>query len=118
MNKIDFYKEIKELHERMCNSICELIYMTGGESIDFRKLDEETEIDNATVLFEADGYQSVCGMHVDAVKYDERLLVHEVGYDMDDEFSWYPINLNSNVVPCSIDTVYDAAFNVVSSGDY
>lgn len=113
MNKtqqIDFFRKKMNLHKEMLNAIEQLIKLSGRDTIDFRPLEQKDEIDYAYVHFEPDGYQSAFGIHADAVRLDGCLKVHEAGTDFNDQWTWYIIGEHSNIIPCSIDTVYDATY--------
>ena len=74
-------------------------------------------LDRAYAYFEPDGYSSVNGVMVDAVRYDWRLEVHDDGFSMENEFSWYGVGEGSDVVWCSIETIYDAVWNAIVNSD-
>ena len=115
MKKIDFYREKRDLHKKMYNAIAQLVRMTKNGIVEIDNSDDC--IDRAYAYFEPDGYSSVNGVEVDAVRYDRRLEVHDDGFYMENEFSWYGVGEGSNVVWCSIDTIYDAVWNSIVNSD-
>ena len=115
MKKIDFYREKRDLHRKMFNAIKELVRMTKNGIVEIDNSDDC--LDRAYAYFEPDGYSSVNGVMVDAVRYDWRLEVHDDGFGMENEFSWYSVGEGSNVVWCSIDTIYDAVWNAIVNSD-
>lgn len=115
MEKIDFFYEKRDLHRKMFNAIKELVRMTKNGIVEIDNSDDC--LDRAYAYFEPDGYSSVNGVMVDAVRYDGHLEVHDDGFDMEYEFSWYGVGEGSNVVWCSIDTIYDAVWNAIVNSD-
>ena len=115
MKKIDFFYEKRNLHKRMYHAIAQLVRMTKKGIVEIDNSDDC--IDRAYAYFEPDGYSSVNGVEVDAVRYDRRLEVHDDGFYMENEFSWYGVGEGSNVVWCSIDTIYDAVWNAIVNSD-
>lgn len=115
MKKIDFYPEKRDLHKKMYYAIAQLVKMTKDGIVEIDNSDDC--IDRAYAHFEPDGYSSVNGVMVDAVRYGWRLEVHDDGFSMENEFSWYGIGEDSNVVWCSIDTIYDAVWNAIVKDD-
>ena len=115
MKKIDFFYEKRDLHRKMFNAIKELVRMTKNGIVEIDNSDDC--LDRAYAYFEPDGYSSVNGVMVDAVRYDWRLEVHDDGFCMENEFSWYSVGEGSNVVWCSIDTIYDAVWNAIVNSD-
>ena len=115
MNKIDFFYEKRDLHRKMYDAISQLVRMTKNGIVEIDNSDDC--LDRAYAYFEPDGYSSVNGVMVDAVRYDGHLEVHDDGFGMECEFSWYAVGEGSNVVWCSIDTIYDAVWNAIVSSD-
>ena len=115
MKKIDFFYEKRDLHKKMYYAIMQLVRMTKNGIVEIDNSDDC--IDRAYAYFEPDGYSSVNGVMVDAVRYDRRLEVHDDGFCMENEFSWYGVGEGSNVVWCSIDTIYDAVWNAIVNSD-
>ena len=115
MKKIDFFYEKRDLHRKMFNAIKELVRMTKNGIVEIDNSDDC--LDRAYAYFEPDGYSSVNGVMVDAVRYDWRLEVHDDGFGMENEVSWYGVGEGSNVVWCSIDTIYDAVWNAIVNSD-
>ena len=115
MKKIDFFYEKRDLHRKMFNAIKELVRMTKNGIVEIDNSDDC--LDRAYAYFEPDGYSSVNGVMVDAVRYDWRLEVHDDGFSMENEFSWYGVGEGSDVVWCSIDTIYDAVWNAIVNSD-
>lgn len=115
MKKIDFFYEKRDLHRKMFNAIKELVRMTKNGIVEIDNSDDC--LDRAYAYFEPDGYSSVNGVIVDAVRYDGRLEVHDDGFYMENEFSWYGVGEGSDVVWCSIDTIYDAVWNAIVNSD-
>ena len=115
MKKIDFFYEKRDLHSKMFNAIKELVRMTKNGIVEIDNSDDC--LDRAYAYFEPDGYSSVNGVMVDAVRYDWRLEVHDDGFSMENEFSWYGVGEGSDVVWCSIDTIYDAVWNAIVNSD-
>ena len=99
----------------MFNAIKELVRMTKNGIVEIDNSDDC--LDRAYAYFEPDGYSSVNGVMVDAVRYDWRLEVHDDGFGMESEFSWYGVGEGSDVVWCSIDTIYDAVWNAIVNSD-
>ncbi len=115
MKKIDFFHEKRDLHRKMYEAIKQLVLMTKEGIVDIDNSDGC--LDRAYAYFEPDGYSSVNGVMVDAVRYDGHLEVHDDGFGMECEFSWYAVGEGSNVVWCSIDTIYDAVWNAIVNSD-
>ena len=115
MKKIDFFYEKRDLHRKMFNAIKELVRMTKNGIVEIDNSDDC--LDRAYAYFEPDGYSSVNGVMVDAVRYDWRLEVHDDGFGMENEFSWSGVGEGSDVVWCSIDTIYDAVWNAIVNSD-
>ena len=115
MEKIDFFYEKRDLHKKMYNAIAQLVKMTKNGIVEIDNSDDC--LDRAYAYFEPDGYSSVNGVMVDAVRYDGHLEVHDDGFGMECEFSWYAVGEGSNVVWCSIDTIYDAVWNAIVNSD-
>lgn len=115
MKKIDFFYEKRDLHRKMFNAIKELVRMTKNGIVEIDNSDDC--LDRAYAYFEPDGYSSVNGVMVDAVRYDWRLEVHDDGFSMENEFSWYGVGEGSDVVWCSIETIYDAVWNAIVNSD-
>ena len=115
MKKIDFFYEKRDLHRKMYDAIAQLVKMTKNGIVEIDNSDDC--LDRAYAYFEPDGYSSVNGVMVDAVRYDWRLEVHDDGFSMENEFSWYGVGEDSDVVWCSIDTIYDAVWNAIVNSD-
>ena len=115
MKKIDFFYEKRDLHRKMFNAIAQLVRMTKNGIVEIDNSDDC--IDRAYAYFEPDGYSSVNGVIVDAVRYDGHLEVHDDEFGMENEFSWYGVGEGSDVVWCSIDTIYDAVWNAIVNSD-
>ena len=115
MKKIDFFYEKRDLHRKMYDAIAQLVKMTKNRIVEIDNSDDC--LDRAYAYFEPDGYSSVNGVMVDAVRYDGHLEVHDDGFGMECEFSWYAVGEGSNVVWCSIDTIYDAVWNAIVNSD-
>ena len=115
MKKIDFFYEKRDLHRKMFNAIKELVRMTKNGIVEIDNSDDC--LDRAYAYFEPDGYSSVNGVMVDAVRYDWRLEVHDDGFGMENEFSWYSVGEGSNVVWCTIDSIYDAVWDAIVKDD-
>ena len=115
MKKIDFFYEKRDLHRKMYDAIKRLVLMTKDGIVKIDNSDEYCF--TAYAYFEPDGYSSVNGVEVDAVRYDRRLEVHDDGFSMENEFSWYGVGEGSDVVWCSIDTIYDAVWNAIVNSD-
>ena len=115
MKKIDFFYEKRDLHRKMYDAIAQLVRMTKNGIVEIGNSDDC--IDRAYAYFEPDGYSSVNGVMVDAVRYDGYLEVHDDEFYMENEFSWYGVGEGSNVVWCSIDTIYDAVWNAIVNSD-
>ena len=115
MKKIDFFYEKRDLHRKMYDAIDQLVNMTKNGIVEIDNSDDC--IDRAYAYFEPDGYSSVNGVMVDAVRYDGYLEVHDDGFGMENEFSWYGVGEGSDVVWCSIETIYDAVWNAIVNSD-
>ena len=115
MKKIDFFHEKRDLHRKMYDAIAQLVKMTKNGIVEIDNSDDC--IGRAYAYFEPDGYSSVNGVMVDAVRYDGYLEVHDDVFCMEDEFSWYGVGEGSDVVWCSIDTIYDAVWNAIVNSD-
>ena len=111
MNKIDFSIERRDLHREIYNAIKELVKMTKDNIVKFDCSKDNEEY--PCVYFEPDGYLSGNGILVDAVRYDERLEVHDHGVSINNEYSWHPIGEGSCVVWCTIDGVYESVYNAI-----
>ena len=114
MKKIDFYPEKRDLHRKMYYAIAQLVKMTKNGIVEIDNSDDC--IDSAYAYFEPDGYSSVNGVEVDAVKYDGCLKVHNEDFPTRDSYTWFYID-GSDVVWCSIDTIYDAVWNAIVNSD-
>lgn len=115
MKKIDFYREKRDLHKKMYDAIAQLVRMTKNGIVEIDNSDEC--LDRAYAYFETDGYSSVYGFEVDAVKYDKCLVVHNEEFLTRDMYTWFYIGEGSDVVWCSIDTIYDAVWNAIVNSD-
>lgn len=115
MKKIDFFYEKRDLHRKMYEAIKQLVLMTKEGVVDIDNSDGC--IDRAYAYFEPDGYSSVYGFEVDAVKYDGFLTVHNEDFPTRDTYTWFYIDGDSDVVWCSIDTIYDAVWNAIVNSD-
>ena len=115
MKKIDFFHEKRDLHRKMFNAIKELVRMTKNGIVEIDNSDGC--LDRAYAYFEPDGYSSVNGVMVDAVRYDGFLTVHNEEFSTRDTYTWFYIDGDSNVVWCSIDTIYDAVWNAIVNSD-
>ena len=115
MKKIDFYPEKRDLHKKMYHAIAQLVKMTKNGIVEIDNSDDC--IDRAYAYFEPDGYSSVYGFEVDAVKYDKCLVVHNEEFLTRDMYTWFYIGEGSDVVWCSIDTIYDAVWNAIVNSD-
>lgn len=113
--KINLYQEKRDLHRKMYDAIAQLVRMTKDGIVEIDNSDDC--IDRAYAYFEPDGYSSVNGVEVDAVRYDGHLEVHDGGFSMENEYSWYAVGEGSDVVWCSIDTIYDAVWNAIVNSD-
>lgn len=115
MKKIDFFYEKRDLHRKMYDAIKRLVLMTKDGIVKIDNSDEDCF--TAYAYFEPDGYSSVNGVMVDAVRYDGRLEVHDDGFDIESRFSWFAIGEGSNVVWCTIDSIYDSVWNAIVKDD-
>ena len=115
MKKIDFFYEKRDLHKKMYHAIAQLVKMTKNGIVEIGNSDDC--IDRAYAYFEPDGYSSVYGFEVDAVKYDGFLTVHNEDFPTRDTYTWFYIDGDSDVVWCSIDTIYDAVWNAIVNSD-
>ena len=115
MKKIDFFYEKRDLHRKMYDAIKRLVLMTKDGIVEIDNSDDC--IDRAYSYFEPDGYSSVYGFEVDAVKYDGCLKVHNEEFSSRDKYTWFYIGENSDAVWCSIDTIYDAVWNAIVNSD-
>lgn len=115
MKKIDFFYEKRDLHRKMYDAIKQLVLMTKDGIVKINNSDEYCF--TAYAYFEPDGYSSVNGVMVDAVRYDGCLEVHDDGFDIESQFSWFAIGEGSDVVWCSIDTIYDAVWDAIVNSD-
>ena len=115
MKKIDFYREKRDLHKKMYNAIAQLVRMTKNGIVEIDNSDDC--LDRAYAYFEPDGYSSVHGFEVDAVRYDGWLAVHNEEFSTKDTYTWFYIGEGSDVVWCSIDTIYDAVWNAIVNSD-
>lgn len=115
MKKIDFFYEKRDLHRKMYDAIAQLVRMTKDGIVEIDNSDDC--IDRAYAYFEPDGYSSVYGFEVDAIKYDECLVVHNEEFLTRDMYTWFYIGEGSDVVWCSIDTIYDAVWNAIVNSD-
>ena len=87
MKKIDFYPEKRDLHKKMYDAIAQLVKMTKNGIVEIDNSDDC--IDRAYAYFEPDGYSSVYGCEVDAVKYDGFLTVHNEDFPTRDTYTWF-----------------------------
>ena len=115
MKKIDFFYEKRDLHRKMFNAIAQLVRMTKNGLVEIDNSDDC--LDRAYAYFEPDGYSSVNGVMVDAVRYDGCLEVHDDGFDIESQFSWFAIGEGSDVVWCTIDSIYDSVWNAIVKDD-
>ena len=115
MKKIDFFYEKRDLHRKMFNAIAQLVRMTKDGIVKIDNSDEYCF--TAYAYFEPDGYSSVNGVMVDAVRYDGCLEVHDDGFDIESQFSWFAIGEGSDVVWCTIDSIYDSVWNAIVKDD-
>lgn len=115
MKKIDFFYEKRDLHRKMYSAIAQLVRMTKNGIVEIDNSDDC--LDRAYAYFEPDGYSSVYGFEVDAVRYDGWLAVHSEEFSSRDKYTWFYIGENSDAVWCSIDTIYDAVWNAIVNSD-
>ena len=115
MKKIDFFYEKRDLHRKMYDAIRQLVLMTKDGIVKINNSDEYCF--TAYAYFEPDGYSSVNGVMVDAVRYDGCLEVHDDGFDIESQFSWFAIGEGSDVVWCTIDSIYDSVWNAIVKDD-
>ena len=115
MKKIDFFYEKRDLHRKMYEAIKQLVLMTKDGIVKINNSDEYCF--TAYAYFEPDGYSSVNGVMVDAVRYDGCLEVHDDGFDIESQFSWFAIGEGSDVVWCTIDSIYDSVWNAIVKDD-
>ena len=114
MKKIDFYSHKRDLHRKMYAAIAQHVKMTKNGIIKFDN--DELEY-RAYAYFEFDGYSSVDGVTLDAVRYNGRLEVHNDVYNMENGYSWYAVGEVSYVVWCTIDSIYDAVWDAITHSD-
>lgn len=116
MDKIDFFYEKRDLHRKMYDAIKQLVKMTKEGIVKIDNSDEDCF--TAYAYFEPDGYSSVNGIEVDAVRHNGQLEVHDSTMDMDcDDYYWYAIDEYSNAIWCTIDSIYDAVWDAVINSD-
>lgn len=115
MKKIDFFYEKRDLHRKMYDAIKQLVLMTKDGIVEIDNSDDC--IDRAYAYFEPDGYSSVYGFEVDAIKYDECLVVHNEEFLTRDMYTWFYIGEGSDVVWCTIDSIYDSVWNAIVKND-
>lgn len=115
MKKIDFFYEKRDLHRKMYDAIKQLVLMTKDGIVKINNSDEYCF--TAYAYFEPDGYSSVNGVMVDAVRYDGCLEVHDDGFDIESQFSWFAIGEGSDVVWCTIDSIYDSVWDAIVKDD-
>lgn len=115
MKKIDFFYEKRDLHRKMYDAIKQLVLMTKDGIVEIDNSDDC--IDRAYAYFEPDGYSSVYGFEVDAIKYDKCLVVHNEEFLTRDMYTWFYIGEGSDVVWCSIDSIYDSVWNAIVKDD-
>ena len=115
MKKIDFFYEKRDLHRKMYEAIKQLVLMTKEGIVDIDNSDGC--LDRAYAYFEPDGYSSVNGVLIDEVKFDGCLKVHNEDFSSKSEYAWYCIGEGSDVVWCTIDSIYDAVWNAIVSND-
>ena len=115
MKKIDFFYEKRDLHRKMYDAIKQLVLMTKDGIVKINNSDEYCF--TAYAYFEPDGYSSVNGVMVDAVRYDGCLEVHDDGFDIESQFSWFAIGEGSDGVGCTIDSIYDSVWNAIVKDD-
>ena len=107
MQKIDFTEMVICLHKQIVDAIVKLLEDSKLEFISFLGSDA------AEVYFDWDG--SVACLKVDGVGFvDGTLSVHIQDAEYSDE-EWEPVGLGSDVVYCTIDTVYDCLYRAVSA---
>ena len=115
MKKIDFFYEKRDLHRKMYEAIKQLVLMTKEGAVDIDNSDGC--LDRAYAYFEPDGYSSVNGVLVDAVEFDGCLKVHNEDFRSMSGYTWYSIGEGSDVVWCTIDSIYDAVWNAIIKSD-
>lgn len=115
MKKIYFFYEKRDLHRKMYNAIAQLVRMTKNGIVEIDNSDDC--LDRAYAYFEPDGYSSVHGFEVDAVRYDGWLAVHNEEFSSRDKYTWFYIGENSDAVWCTIDSVYDSVWDSIISSD-
>lgn len=115
MKKIDFFYEKRDLHRKMYDAIAQLVRMTKNGIVEIDNSDDC--LDRAYAYFEPDGYSSVYGFEVDAVKYDKCLVVHNEEFLTRDMYTWFYIGEGSDVVWCTIDSIYDSVWNAIVKDD-
>ena len=98
MKKIDFFYEKRDLHKKMYYAIAQLVKMTKNGIVEIDNSDDC--LDRAYAYFE----------------YDGCLKVHNEDFPTRDSYTWFYID-GSDVVWCSIDTIYDAVWNAIVNSD-
>ena len=110
MEKIRFTEQIVNLHQRMCSAIYGLMVSHGLERMSF--VGDET----ADVYYDYDGF--VARERVDFIVIEnQKVKLHLLDADCEEE-SWEYIGLSSEVVYCTIDTVYNCLYKAIETCCY
>ena len=111
MEHIDFWKEKNDLHKRIIQAICDLMVENEVTEIDFEKYGDN--IDKPYACIFTDGGSVEVGVR--KLRMDgcfEILPENSEGIFRDDQ--WF--DLSYDVLYCTIDTVYDAVWQVLDGG--
>ena len=112
MNYIDFYMKKKQLHREICEAIRDLMTAYDVKEVDLLG----SNADHAFFSIEPDGSDSLQEIEVNRVYLDKD---NEVLVDSPDLYladKDFYLQHNHNVVPCSIDTIYESVYQVLEQG--
>ena len=108
MERIDFYRKKKNLHNEMLDAIVELFNKTSITEFDFLP-DDGFQI-NCFVIISTDGADSTEEVLVKKVRCEDGdLLILPFGWDM-----WVSCEHSGKVVTDTLDDLYDAVYEAVA----
>ena len=106
MERIDFEKEKKELHDRIYNEIIKLMKYYKVNEIDFTK----DTLNTSFVVRSVAGYESTEEIKVTKVRLKDDYLEYQTDvYNEEDE--WFTLSSYGDVLWCTISGLYDNIYD-------
>ena len=110
MERIDFYRKKKDLHNEMLQAIVALFDKAGLDEIDFMPEGEWQR--NAYVLYCPDGAYSIQEFQVHKVRCVDGLI--EVLAEDDEDEHWISCEHAGDIMTDSLDSLYEAVYDAVA----